>query len=229
LLAALTIGEPIGAVPINRLHAVYKKLRADLYYLFSNKKINDPEQKKRIMIEIAGGIAIMFITGAVLWFWWIRPLQQQLHAQSNNTQEDEILQNNPEINSSSSLQHIFLHGNETFLCNLINQSSDKDLAQVDKYTSGILHYAASRNSTTVIKKLLDRKLDVNKQNNLGETPLHFAALSNQKEVVEFLLEQGANPTIANTDTKIPRELTTNKAIQDILHQAEEKWTNGKTG
>ena len=222
LLACLVITEPVVAMPINRFRSAYKTIRADLRYLFGHRKIDDPEQKKRIIIEIAGGIAIMLITGTVIWVWWIRPLKRQLQNQETHREDDDdgIGQNSPAVGTSSELQHIFRQGNEAFLNNLIDQSPDEDLAQIDENGNSILHYAASRNITKVVKKLLTRKLEPNKKNSIGETPLHFAAFSNQKGVVELLLTEDADPTIMNDKGETPSLVAEDPEIQSILGEAE---------
>lgn len=223
LLASLVITEPIMAIPTNRFRSAYKTIHSDIRCLFGSEKIDDPEQKKRIIIEIAAGVGIMLITGTVVWIWWVRPLQKQLHDQGDDREEDEILHNTPQVDASSSLQHLFRHGDETFLNNLINQSSEEELAQADEYGNTVLHYAASRTIAGVVTNLLAKKLDSNKKNSTGETPLHFAAFSNQKEVIKFLLDRGADPTISNDEKKTPREVARDPEIQSILELAEREW------
>ena len=224
LLASSVITEPMTAIPSNRFRSAYKTIHSDIRCLFGGEKIDDPEQRKRIIIEVVTGIAIMLITGTAIWIWWVRPLQKQLRNQGDDREEDEVLHNTPKVNASSSLQHLFRHGDETFLNNLIDQSSEEELAQVDEYGNTVLHYAASRDISGIVMKLLTKKLDSNKKNLTGETPLHFAAFSNQKDVVKILITKGADPTIENKDKQTPHLVASDPIIQEILKQAEREWT-----
>ncbi|MEM7473797.1 MAG: PQQ-binding-like beta-propeller repeat protein, partial [Planctomycetota bacterium] len=62
----------------------------------------------------------------------------------------------------------------------------------------ILFTAAREGNVTQIKKLLDEGLDVNSGNAYGATALMFACSKGQKEVVELLLERGADPNLKDT-------------------------------
>lgn len=57
-----------------------------------------------------------------------------------------------------------------------------------------------------IKKLLAEGADINHQTMEGYTPLMCAAMKGVDRVVEYLLKQGANPLLINTDNKIASEL-----------------------
>jgi len=54
--------------------------------------------------------------------------------------------------------------------------------------STLLHYAAANRNIPLINRL---SLPINITNEKGETPLHFAAWTGDKEVVDLLLEKGA--------------------------------------
>ena len=223
LLALLVTTEPIVATSTNRFRSAYKTVRADIRCLFGNEKIDDPEQKKRIIIEVAAGIAIMLVTGTVIWIWWVRPLQKQL-----KNDPDESFENMPPITISdseqSSLQHTFRCGKESLLEKKIDEMTVGDLSQPDEYGNTVLHYAASRHLPKAVAKLIEKRLKIDAQSGLDETPLHWAALSNQETIVQLLLKEGANPTLVNKKGDLPRQLTNNKTIQGILEQAERKWT-----
>jgi ankyrin repeat protein len=63
----------------------------------------------------------------------------------------------------------------------------------DKYNNTPLHCAASRLRLDIVELLIKYNAKVNSYNNLGHTPLHYAArlVGAQPKVVEFLLKQGA--------------------------------------
>jgi len=222
LLALLVTTEPMMAIPTNRFRSVYKTVRTDIRCLFGSEKIDDPEQKKRIMIEIAAGITIMLATTTVIWIWWVRPLKQQLHEKP----KEESFENIPPITNDdggkSSLQFIFRNGTERFLNEVIKETKDSDLAKQDESGNTALHYAASRDLPEIVAQLI-KKLPVNAKNKDDETPLHFAAFSDQKGATKLLIANGADPTIENKDKQTPHQIAENKEIQGILERAEREW------
>ncbi|KAJ0080423.1 hypothetical protein Patl1_23271 [Pistacia atlantica] len=66
----------------------------------------------------------------------------------------------------------------------------------DANQRGALHFAAREGQTDVCKYLLEElKLDVNTQDEDGETPILHAARQGHTETVKYLFEHGANPAI----------------------------------
>ena len=65
----------------------------------------------------------------------------------------------------------------------------------------------------VIADLFDRRY---------RTPLYIAALNNQKECVELLLENGGNAFLADIDGNKPENITDDVNIKLILQTASEK-------
>ena len=58
-----------------------------------------------------------------------------------------------------------------------------------------LHDAVSRGDLTEVEALVDHGENINAAGRSGRTPLYYAALQGQNEVVSYLLEKGANPKI----------------------------------
>ena len=52
--------------------------------------------------------------------------------------------------------------------------------------------AAAKGDIEAVKQHLDAGADVNAKGKHGRTPLHYAALNGQKEIVELLIANGAN-------------------------------------
>jgi ankyrin repeat protein len=88
----------------------------------------------------------------------------------------------------------------------INYESEDPFEPIDPLTycapdgDNCLHVAAHRGDLRSVELLIKAGLDVNKQGDMGYTPLHYAATP---EVVAFLLAQGASPTIENEFGKSP--------------------------
>lgn len=81
-----------------------------------------------------------------------------------------------------------------------------DLFCKDDDGRGLLHYASKFGHADIIRLLKEKNLDLNLQDTNGFTPLHNAAGSENvvtPQVVELLLDLGADPTISDKDGKTP--------------------------
>ena len=65
---------------------------------------------------------------------------------------------------------------------------------------------ALSNKTDVIRLLLQKGADVNKQDDIGDTPLHWAAMGDSTEVIAMLIEHGASINITNDKGEKPIDL-----------------------
>jgi len=72
------------------------------------------------------------------------------------------------------------------------------------------------NSLKLIDALLAAGAKVNAKDFVNNTPLHFAALEGRKDVVELLLQQGADKGAVNDEGKKPADLTEDPAIKALL-------------
>jgi ankyrin repeat protein len=66
--------------------------------------------------------------------------------------------------------------------------SGEDLIDCDEDGSNLLHHASVSDDPTVIKCLLYMGCDINKKNNVGETPLHIASKFGNLKSLKILLE-----------------------------------------
>ena len=74
--------------------------------------------------------------------------------------------------------------------------------------------AAVYNRTDVVRCLLDKGADVNKQNRWGWTALHWASSYNRTDIMRMLLQHGARKDIKDED----RRSWNNKEAVDLLEQ-----------
>ena len=66
-----------------------------------------------------------------------------------------------------------------------------------------LHLATMYNRIGVVKLLLRKEADANKQDINKDTPLHMAARKNYTEVARLLIQNGADVNIQNHRNKTP--------------------------
>lgn len=82
-----------------------------------------------------------------------------------------------------------------------------------------LHLAAKKNKLDVVIKL-GKKIDPNIRNKQGLTPLHFAAENNNIKLVEYLIKNGADPTLGDKEGDCPRQYSSDKKVIAILDKEE---------
>jgi len=98
--------------------------------------------------------------------------------------------------------------------------------QKQNFSWSALHLACYFGHAKVVETLLSRRqfreeIDINIQNNTGDTPLHKAALTNRANLVQLLLSHRASVFIKNCDGLLPRELTNDRHILGMLEAAEQ--------
>ncbi|KAL7291392.1 hypothetical protein TKK_0014985 [Trichogramma kaykai] len=71
-----------------------------------------------------------------------------------------------------------------------------------------------------VNKKIDQLVQVNAQDKLGNTPLHLALNSGNKNMAEWLLSRGANLKLANEEELTPFHIMCKKSIN---HDIMEKW------
>ncbi len=99
----------------------------------------------------------------------------------------------------------------------IIESNDTELVQTvlrrgvdERY---ILHLAAGVGDTTLLKTVLKNKIDINKRDALGRTPLLFALLYDRTQCAKMLLDQGADFSLSEINITYENERT---VLQKII-------------
>ncbi|OQR93150.1 hypothetical protein ACHHYP_02852 [Achlya hypogyna] len=91
---------------------------------------------------------------------------------------------------------------------------DRDITEYGDMNSP-LHYAAYTGSLPLCQLLVQHKAKVNATNALGCTPLFFAAQQERLEVVKYLLEQGADAKIRESEMSAV-DVTSSMAVLDLF-------------
>ena len=84
--------------------------------------------------------------------------------------------------------------------------------------------AAENSQLNIVKLLLNKKPELNIQNQYGDTPLHNAVRAGNIDIVSELVIAGADINIKNNNGKLPIDIARDNnslAIYEVLKQAED--------
>jgi ankyrin repeat protein len=104
------------------------------------------------------------------------------------------------------------HGNLRIVQKLLEHDADPNLRQNNGWSS--LHAAAD--NLDITRLLVKKRAKINYQKSDKWTPLHLAANWDRPSVVEFLLQNGADPDIVNDDGDGPLHLALRKSFDKVL-------------
>lgn len=110
----------------------------------------------------------------------------------------------------------------TDIVKAILTKKDAKVNVADKDGKTPLHWAIENDHIDIVKILLGNGAKVNIVDRCGKTPLHWAALFGSIDGVRILLQKDANPLIQDGDGKIPRVLTRDNEIKQLLEKAENR-------
>nr|XP_055175224.1 acyl-CoA-binding domain-containing protein 6 isoform X9 [Nyctereutes procyonoides] len=85
----------------------------------------------------------------------------------------------------------------------------------------VFDYCRENNIDHVTKVIRSKNVDVNmkdEEDDEGQTALHYAAACEFLDIVELLLQSGADPTLRDQDGCLPEEVTGCKAVCLVLQQ-----------
>lgn len=100
-------------------------------------------------------------------------------------------------------------------------TTNADLEAVDPSTlppQEAAYEIAARGDVSAMESLLESNPSlINAPNREGRTPLHFAAGNNQSGMVDFLLENGANPLAEDVNNETPADAARQEGYLDMAN------------
>jgi ankyrin repeat protein len=102
----------------------------------------------------------------------------------------------------------------------IVRKTQQSLTEVNIYGDNALSYACLGKSSELVQFLLSAKADIDHVNNLGDTPLHMAAISRHEgaacEIIKLLVQAGVDKEHRNHRGKTPRDICKNHSLIALL-------------
>jgi ankyrin repeat protein len=92
----------------------------------------------------------------------------------------------------------------------------QNLKHGDQNKNQAIHVAASNGFADIVKKLLDKKVDINAQDNLGNTPLLIAVRHDDAKLARLLLQNKASYSLQNKRKVSAIELAQTRADSGVL-------------
>lgn len=126
---------------------------------------------------------------------------------------DKLLIKYPSEFSDVFLNEAYKYYSEPIIACLINHGANINTNPVD---TTLLTKIAERNFIGIAQMLLDRKIDINHQSNRGWTALMAAVTNGHNEMVQFLINNGADKTLKNDKNRDVLEMAKFKNREEII-------------
>ncbi|PSN43688.1 hypothetical protein C0J52_19462 [Blattella germanica] len=108
-------------------------------------------------------------------------------------------------------------GNVDKINEFAKKSALTDTNIIDSQGMGLIHWAADRGNLPTLKCLVqDLTADIDLKDGDGQTALHYAASCGHVEIVRYLLDNGANPNVADSDGMLPVDVASGSEIVESL-------------
>lgn len=108
----------------------------------------------------------------------------------------------------------------------LNSHIKKVLKKKFKMNNTLLHLAVKDKKMDIVLELLMRNVDINLQNDLGDTPLHIAAANNDEEMINLLLDNCAKTGIRNCENQtyldVIKMQNSNAGVKNLISIFEKK-------
>jgi len=86
-----------------------------------------------------------------------------------------------------------------------NGNYDLNVSDEDQLWTPLMH-AVTNNNEIIVKKLLDKKCDVNSSDKDGNTPLHLAVMTENEHLIKMIVNANPDLSIRNKDRITAKDL-----------------------
>lgn len=144
-------------------------------------------------------------------------------AKENNLEEvTRLLATDVDVNGRDNLNRTALHlaawrGNAEIIQALIKAKADVLAVAQDGY--GALHFAVNSGSLPAVEALLCKSVNAQLRLKLiknKRTALHLAAAKNNLDIVQYLINHGADPLSLTKSGETPSDLAVDTAVIDVI-------------
>ncbi|KAJ9598673.1 hypothetical protein L9F63_010646 [Diploptera punctata] len=199
-----------------------------LYNIYPKTMINEKNSKKQTPVDIAARNGHLEAVKTLLDMGADPNSALNSAARGNHSDIVEMLLQSPyiDVNNKDSQGHTPLHralinGNVAMVNKLIGPGTRANVWIVGPGGNTALHYTGSCYILDLLERLT-RRLDVNIRNDLNETPLHQAAIKNNKEVAIYLLNKGANVDALNDNRETPLYYAARENAKDVAEELKKR-------
>jgi len=119
--------------------------------------------------------------------------------------------------SEKSIEDFIREGNTERLQELLKNVDPNDLNTLDENGLGMIHWASDRGNIDILKIILNAKgIDIDLQDNEGQTALFYASSCGHKTCVQLLLDRGANKETLDNEESSCIDVAYDDEIKKIL-------------
>lgn len=119
--------------------------------------------------------------------------------------------------SEKSIEDFIRDGNTGRLKELLKDIQPVDLNCLDENGLGLIHWSSDRGNIDVLETILTTKgININLQDNEGQTALFYASSCGHKNCVELLLQHGADRDIVDNEESSCFDVAYDEEIKKIL-------------
>lgn len=125
---------------------------------------------------------------------------------------------NKTYEDGNTLIHIAAAQGDIKICQaLLDYGDDTNINSLNSRLSTPLHLSSEKGHLQVSQLLIRSGADLNKQDRLGNTPLHLACSNQHYDLVSWMLTRNPETGLKNSENKLPEDLSDEK-IQQIFQK-----------
>ncbi|XP_014260899.1 acyl-CoA-binding domain-containing protein 6 [Cimex lectularius] len=101
----------------------------------------------------------------------------------------------------------------------VRMMDSKEINMLDEDGIGLIHWAADRGNSEMVKCLLELGADIDLRDSTGQTALHYACACGHKDVVNLLLKRNADVNITCKEGFLPIDIADEDEIRSCIESS----------